>query len=100
LEAGGIDTMIRVHIHLKVEDLDASRVFYKAFFGAPPVKVKPDQIKFRPPSAPLNLTISQAHRGEPSASAVNHLGIEVESRVAVEEHMRRVKSAGIRRASS
>jgi catechol-2,3-dioxygenase len=33
--------MIRVHVHLKAADLNASRKFYEAFFGVPPVKLKP-----------------------------------------------------------
>jgi catechol 2,3-dioxygenase-like lactoylglutathione lyase family enzyme len=53
-------SMIRVHVHLKAANLDSSREFYEAFFGVPPVKLKPDQIKFLPPLAPLNLTIHLA----------------------------------------
>lgn len=87
--------MIRVHVHLKAADLNASRKFYEAFFGVPPLKLKPDQVKFLPPVGPLNLTISPAYRGEVGSGFVSHLGIEVESGQAVAEHMRRVKGAGI-----
>jgi catechol 2,3-dioxygenase-like lactoylglutathione lyase family enzyme len=87
--------MIRVHIHLKAADLNSSREFYEKFFGGPPVKLKSDQLKFLPALAPLNLTISPARCGERSGGSVNHLGIEVESSAVVEEHLRRVKSAGL-----
>jgi catechol 2,3-dioxygenase-like lactoylglutathione lyase family enzyme len=87
--------MIRVHIHLKATNLNSSREFYEKFFGVPPVKLKPDQLKFLPALAPLNLTISPARRGERGGGSVNHLGIEVESSAAVEEQLRRVKSAGL-----
>ena len=71
--------MIRVHIHLKAADLNSSGEFYEKFFGAPPVKLKSDQLKFLPALAPLNLTISPARHGEHGGGSVNHLGIEVES---------------------
>jgi lactoylglutathione lyase len=84
----------RVHIHLKAADLKVSREFYRKFLGVEPVKDKPDHVKFLIPFAPLNLVISPARTqpgGEPRSSAVNHLGIEVSSGAAVEEHLRRVK---------
>jgi catechol 2,3-dioxygenase-like lactoylglutathione lyase family enzyme len=69
----------RVHIHLKAVDLNASRQFYRQFFGCDPVKDKVDQVKFLPDLAPLNLTISPAGRDQGEAPAVDHLGIEVSS---------------------
>ncbi|HZP46384.1 MAG TPA: ArsI/CadI family heavy metal resistance metalloenzyme [Candidatus Binataceae bacterium] len=86
----------RVHVHLKVSDLGASRDFYERLFGVKPVKVKPDQIKFLPPMAPLNLALSIAHRGETPGGFVNHLGIELASESAVREHLARVKAAGLK----
>lgn len=88
--------MSRVHVHLKVRDLDASREFYQRFFGVAPIKRKPDQVKFLPPFAPVNLALSVAHRGETPGGFVSHLGIEVDSSAAVERHLARVKAAGIR----
>ncbi len=87
----------RVHVHLKASDLKISREFYRQLLGVEPVKDKPDHIKFLMPFAPLNLVISPA-RTEPAAgrAAVNHLGIELPSRAAVEEHLRRVKERGIK----
>src|ERR1700730_572886 len=87
--------IIRGDIHLKAVDLNSSREFYGKFFGVPPAKLKSDQLKFLPALAPLNLTISPARRGERGGGFVNHLGVEVESSAAVEEHLRRVKSTGL-----
>jgi catechol 2,3-dioxygenase-like lactoylglutathione lyase family enzyme len=85
----------RVHVHLKVRDLAASREFYERFFGEAPDKIKPDQIRFLPPFAPMNLALSRARRGEAAGGFVNHLGIEMDSATAVEKHLARVKTAGI-----
>jgi catechol 2,3-dioxygenase-like lactoylglutathione lyase family enzyme len=85
----------RVHVHLKVRDLGASRQFYERFLAVAPAKVKPGQVKFLPGFAPINLVLSTAHRGEAAGGFVNHLGIEVESAATVEAHLARVKEAGI-----
>src|ERR1700752_4426503 len=87
----------RVHIHLKAADLTASREFYRRFLGVEPVKDKPDHVKFLVPFAPLNLVISPKRMQSASAGpdAVNHLGIELPSSAAVEEHLRRVKQHGL-----
>jgi catechol 2,3-dioxygenase-like lactoylglutathione lyase family enzyme len=87
----------RVHVHLKSVDLKAAREFYRRFLGTEPVKDKPDHIKFLVSFGPLNLVISPA-RSESlprEGVAVNHLGIELPSRAAVEEQMSRVKQQGI-----
>jgi catechol 2,3-dioxygenase-like lactoylglutathione lyase family enzyme len=86
--------MTRVHVHLKAVDLQATCRFYEKFLGIEPVKRKADQIKFLPEIAPLNIAITPA-RSELADGAVNHLGIEVDSRAAVETHLARVKAAGI-----
>jgi lactoylglutathione lyase len=88
----------RVHVHLKAADLKASREFYRRFLGLEPVKDKPDHVKFLVPFAPLNLVISPAreHTAAKGHASVNHLGIEVPSSSAVEEHLKRVKQQGLK----
>ena len=83
----------RVHVHIKSADLRASRNFYQQFLGVLPVKDKPDHVKFLVPFAPLNLVISPARPGSERTAVppVNHLGLELPSRVAVEEHLTRIK---------
>jgi catechol 2,3-dioxygenase-like lactoylglutathione lyase family enzyme len=87
----------RVHIHLKAADLNASREFYRKFLGVEPVKDKPDHVKFLMPFAPLNLVLSPARpQSSEGRAAVNHLGIEVSSSAALEDHLRRVKQEGLK----
>ncbi len=88
----------RVHVHLKSVDLEAAREFYRRFLGIEPVKDKPDHVKFLVPFAPLNLVISPARSdlAAQRSAAVNHLGIELASSAAVEEHLTRVKQRGVK----
>jgi len=84
----------RVHVHIKCQDLAASRAFYEKFLGEAPVKVKEDQIKFLPQIGPLNLALSVKRR-DGGGNTVNHLGVELESADAVTGELARVKAAGI-----
>lgn len=87
----------RVHVHLKAENLKTSLEFYRKFFGVEPVKDKVDHVKFLLPFAPLNLVISPARTKRAQEGAVvNHLGVELPSGAAVEEHLRRVKQHGLK----
>lgn len=83
-----------VHLHFHVRDLKASREFYEKFLGAKPVKALDDYVKFLPAVAPINLALSPAKDGAPSSPA-GHLGIQVETPHAVQEHLTRVKAAGL-----
>ena len=74
--------MSNVHIHLHVSNLEASRAFYERFLGAEPVKVKPGYVKFLPAFAPINHALSAGEAG--AGNTVDHLGVQVESRDALE----------------
>ena len=67
--------MKRFHVHVSVDDLDASMQFYSTVFGLPPTIVKPDYAKWMVDDLRINFAISK--RG--SASGVDHLGIQVDS---------------------
>ena len=67
--------MKRFHVHVSVDDLDASIQFYSTVFGAAPTVVKPDYAKWMVHDPRINFAISQ--RG--SAAGIDHLGIQVES---------------------
>lgn len=84
----------RVHIHIKCQDMAASREFYEKFLGEPPVKIKEDQIKFLPRIGPLNLALS-VKRKDGGGNTVNHLGIELASAEEVARELARVKATGI-----
>jgi catechol 2,3-dioxygenase-like lactoylglutathione lyase family enzyme len=80
-----------VHVHLHVADLGASRDFYRRFLGAEPVKDLPDYVKFLPPQAPLNLSLTtganSAFRG--------HFGLQLGSSADVGRELDRVVKAGL-----
>ena len=67
--------MKRFHVHVSVDDLDASIQFYSTVFGASPTVVKPDYAKWMVDDPRINFAISK--RG--SATGIDHLGIQVES---------------------
>ena len=83
----------KVHVHMHVSDLAKSREFYRAFFGAAPVKEKPGYVKFLPSWGPVNLALSQG--GGPGAGPVDHLGVQVESTAEVVAQLSRIKAAGL-----
>ena len=85
--------MSYVHVHLHVRDLDQSRRFYEALFGAAPVKVKPGYVKFLPDWAPVNLALSAG--GTAAEGTVNHVGVQVDAVDTVMAHLARVKAAGL-----
>ncbi len=84
----------KAHIHLHVPDLAEAIAFYRAFFGANPVKVKPGYAKFLPIWCPVNLAISE-HPTVKAGSVVSHLGMQLTSPAAVQAHLQRVKSSGL-----
>jgi catechol 2,3-dioxygenase-like lactoylglutathione lyase family enzyme len=69
--------MKRFHVHVGVQDLDASIRFYSALFGAEPTVRKPDYAKWMIEDPRLNFAISR--RGDGRRVGVNHLGLQVDS---------------------
>jgi catechol 2,3-dioxygenase-like lactoylglutathione lyase family enzyme len=69
--------MKRFHVHVGVQDLDASIRFYSALFGAEPSVRKPDYAKWMVDDPRINFAISK--RGDGTATGVNHLGLQVDS---------------------
>jgi SAM-dependent methyltransferase len=84
----------RVHVHLRVSDLERSRAFYERFLGVAPVKVKPGYVKFLPPWGPLNLALSQEPRAA-RAGHVGHVGLQLGSSSQVVRQLARIKAAGL-----
>jgi catechol 2,3-dioxygenase-like lactoylglutathione lyase family enzyme len=83
----------KVHLHFHVSDLTKSREFYRAFFGADPVKEKTGYVKFLPAWGPVNLALSEG--GSAGEGPVNHLGIQVETTAEVMAQLARIKAAGL-----
>lgn len=67
--------MKRMHVHVSVDDLQASIKFYSTMFGSEPTVIKLDYAKWMLDDPRVNFAISQ--RGAPAG--LNHLGIQVES---------------------
>lgn len=82
--------MKRLHIHLKTEDLDRSIDFYTAMFGQAPVRRETDYAKWLLDDPAANVSLS-THGGKPG---VDHVGISVESRNALEDIAERLRRAG------
>ena len=67
--------MKRFHVHVAVDDLQASVRFYSTLFATSPAVLKPDYAKWMLDEPRINFAISS--RGD--AVGVNHLGFQVDS---------------------
>lgn len=83
--------MKRFHVHLAVVDLAASRRFYNALFGQPPLIDHPDYAKWQLDEPALNFAIS-ARGLQPG---IDHLGLECDDPSAVEAIAERLQTAAI-----
>src|SRR5687767_9967622 len=83
--------MKRLHLHVGVDDLNASIRFYSTLFSAEPTVAKPDYAKWMLEDPRVNFAIST---GNHARKGVEHLGIQVESTSELQEVYGRLKSAG------
>jgi predicted enzyme related to lactoylglutathione lyase len=67
--------MKRLHIHVAVENLEASIQFYSTMFATTPTVTKPDYAKWMLDDPRVNFAISS--RG--ASSGVNHLGVQLDT---------------------
>ncbi len=82
--------MKRVHINVRVEDLDEAIGFYGALFGARPDVVKDDYARFRLDEPSINFSMSR--RG--GAVGMDHMGIDVDTPEELAEVTARLRAAG------
>ena len=82
--------MKRLHVHVAVEDLHKSILFYSLLFATRPTVVKPDYAKWMLDDPRVNFAISQ--RG--AWAGLDHLGIQVETDDELREIAGRLKDAG------
>ena len=82
--------MKRLHVHVGVEDLDASIRFYSTLFAAEPTVTKADYAKWMLDDPRVNFAISA---GEHASKGVEHLGIQVDSEAELAEVYGRLKAA-------
>lgn len=83
--------MKRLHIHIAVQDLESNIRFYSALFAAQPTKVEEDYAKWQLDDPKVNFAISS--RGH--QAGVNHLGIQVEQQVELDDLAERLQQANI-----
>jgi catechol 2,3-dioxygenase-like lactoylglutathione lyase family enzyme len=82
--------MMRLHVHVGVDNLDASIAFYSTLFGAAPTVLKLDYAKWMLEDPRVNFAISQ---GQHAGRGIEHLGIQVEDADELQEVYGRLKAA-------
>jgi len=85
--------MSRVQLALRVPDLDASVEFYAKLLGEGPAKRRPGYANFAIPEPPLKLVLIEGEPGQ--RTALDHLGIEVESSEQVAAATTRLADQGL-----
>ena len=81
--------MKRFHVHLGVDDLQASIGFYSTLFAAQPARVEGDYAKWMLDDPRVNFAISSGH----ASRGVEHLGIQVEDADELAEVAARLAAA-------
>ena len=89
--------MSRVQLALNVSDIDEAVEFYTKLFGAEPAKRQPGYANFAIADPPLKLVLMEdpTARGHGTISALNHLGVEVETPDEVAAATGRLRNTGI-----
>lgn len=82
--------MKRLHVHVGVNDLEASIRFYSTLFDAAPTVVKPDYAKWMLEDPRVNFAISVGRDG----AGVSHLGVQAETAPELAEASQRLDRAG------
>lgn len=83
--------MKRFHVHLRVDDLDASIAFYSRLFAAEPTRREADYAKWMVDDPRLNFAVSS--RG--GSTGIDHLGLQAEGADELAELRDRAQSAGM-----
>ncbi len=84
----------KLHVALNVNNLDESLAFYRALWGAEPVKLRRGYAKFDLAEPSVNLTLNENPVRE--AGGINHLGVQVGSAEAVTEMRKRLEERGLK----
>lgn len=83
--------MKRMHLHLGVDDMDASIAFYSALFAARPTVRKDDYAKWMLEDPRVNFAITPTSH---TAKGIEHVGIQVENAEELDEVAQRLATAG------
>ena len=85
----------RIHIGIAVTDLELSQLFYQTLLGVNPSKIRSNYVKFEPSEPSVNLTLNRVKNISQERLAVEHFGIQVKSKAAVDEAIRRFDRIGL-----
>jgi catechol 2,3-dioxygenase-like lactoylglutathione lyase family enzyme len=85
------DFMSRLQLALNVADLDEAITFYAKMFGTGPQKIEPGYANFAIADPPLKLVLLEGG----TSGSINHLGVEVETKVEVSEAEARLVAEGL-----
>jgi catechol 2,3-dioxygenase-like lactoylglutathione lyase family enzyme len=83
----------RVQLALRVSDLEASIAFYARLFGVEPTKRRPGYANFAVAEPPLKLVLIEGDAD--TATALDHLGVEVETAEQVAGATERLSAVGL-----
>ena len=84
---------MKLHVSLKVEDLQAGTSFYSTLFGQAPSIEKPDYVKWDVQDPPVNFVIEPVDEREPSAG-LSHLGVQVGDESELDQLSARIRETG------
>lgn len=82
--------MKRLHVNVKVNDIESSERFYTELFATEPSVRKPDYAKWMLDDPRVNFAISRCG----AKAGINHLGIQVEQPEELAEVYERLERAG------
>ncbi|MEB3369874.1 ArsI/CadI family heavy metal resistance metalloenzyme [Saccharopolyspora mangrovi] len=85
--------MSRMQLALRVGDLEGSIAFYSKLFGAEPAKLRPGYANFAIADPPLKLVLLEGEPGQDTA--LDHLGVEVDSTEQVGNATDRLEALGL-----
>jgi catechol-2,3-dioxygenase len=89
---------MRVHISLRVNDLETSLKFYENLFGQPPTKIREDYANFRLDRPSIHLALEPSgslHEGRPTGTTHSHFGIELPDRETFDDWRERLRGTGV-----
>lgn len=81
--------MKRLHVHIAVNDLESSTRFYASLFNSEPAVIKEDYVKWMLDDPRVNFAISNRS----SKTGLDHLGIQAESEIELNEIKARLQNA-------
>lgn len=85
--------VLKPHVSLNVQNVEASIEFYRKMFGIEPLKVRTGYAKFDVANPPLNFALNET--GVAAKGALSHLGLQVGSTEDVIAMRERWQQAGL-----